>query len=272
MDNEINHLFPWLEREKYTAFCQFTRTTVLRFVLLEAAFCSCDLVLRFDSAFCWLKTVLAFCLRKTLPFPKLGCVLSQDLVAFLSRRLLTFCLKTSCVLSQDLVAFCLNTSCVLSQDLQRFVSRLGCVLFLDLVAFCLKTSCVLSQDLLRFVSKTYCVLSPDIQCAGSDTRPPMLDRTDFALWQQHIRLYCRGKENEVNILKSIDEWPFQMGTVWEPLAEGTEWAPHLGPGRPRVYSDLSPEEKGSVQCRHPSNNYITSRVTQGHLHSYQSLH
>nr|GEX93081.1 reverse transcriptase domain-containing protein [Tanacetum cinerariifolium] len=29
--------------------------------------------------------------------------------------------------------------------------------------------------------------------------------TDFALWQQRIRLYCRGKENGVNILKSIDE-------------------------------------------------------------------
>ncbi|GKD85988.1 hypothetical protein Tco_1357142, partial [Tanacetum coccineum] len=54
-------------------------------------------------------------------------------------------------------------------------------------------------------------LSEDIQCAGSDTRPPMLDRADFASWQQCIRLYCRGKENGVNILKSIDEGPFQMG-------------------------------------------------------------
>nr|GEW36615.1 hypothetical protein [Tanacetum cinerariifolium] len=71
-------------------------------------------------------------------------------------------------------------------------------------------------------------LLEDIQCASSDTRPPMLDRTDFALWKQRIRLYCRGKENGVNILKSIDEGPFQMGTVWEPLAEGTEGAPHLG--------------------------------------------
>nr|GEV48953.1 integrase, catalytic region, zinc finger, CCHC-type, peptidase aspartic, catalytic [Tanacetum cinerariifolium] len=34
-----------------------------------------------------------------------------------------------------------------------------------------------------------------------------------------------------------------MGTVREPLAEGTEGAPHLGPERPRVYSDLSLEEK-----------------------------
>ncbi|GJR80495.1 hypothetical protein Tco_0151280 [Tanacetum coccineum] len=35
-------------------------------------------------------------------------------------------------------------------------------------------------------------LSEDIQCAGSDTRPPMLDKADFASWQQRIRLYCRG--------------------------------------------------------------------------------
>nr|GEW86892.1 hypothetical protein [Tanacetum cinerariifolium] len=56
----------------------------------------------------------------------------------------------------------------------------------------------------------------------------MLDKNDFASWKQRIRLYCWGKENRVNILKSIDEGPFLMGTVREPLAEGTEGAPHLG--------------------------------------------
>nr|GEV04377.1 retrovirus-related Pol polyprotein from transposon TNT 1-94 [Tanacetum cinerariifolium] len=71
----------------------------------------------------------------------------------------------------------------------------------------------------------------------------MLDRTDFASWQQRIRLYCRGKENGVNILKSIDEGPYQMGTVREPHAEGTEGTPQFGPEQPRVYSDLSLEEK-----------------------------
>ncbi|GJU90385.1 hypothetical protein Tco_1302808 [Tanacetum coccineum] len=86
-------------------------------------------------------------------------------------------------------------------------------------------------------------LSEDIQCAGSDTRPPMLDRTDFASWQQRIRLYCRGKENGVNIRKSIDEGPFQMGTIRDPIAEGTKGAQQLGPERTRVYSDLSPEDK-----------------------------
>ncbi|GJR54117.1 hypothetical protein Tco_1404638 [Tanacetum coccineum] len=32
-------------------------------------------------------------------------------------------------------------------------------------------------------------LSKDIQCAGSDTRPPKLDRTGFASWQQHKDRY-----------------------------------------------------------------------------------
>nr|GEV75783.1 hypothetical protein [Tanacetum cinerariifolium] len=102
-------------------------------------------------------------------------------------------------------------------------------------------------------------LSKDIQCAGSDTQPPMLDWTNFASWKQCIRLYCWGKEDGVNILKSIDEGPFQMGTVREPLAEGTKEEPHLGPERPRVYSDLSPEEKD----RYNSDIRATNILLQG---------
>ncbi|GJW66019.1 hypothetical protein Tco_0117903 [Tanacetum coccineum] len=47
----------------------------------------------------------------------------------------------------------------------------------------------------------------------------MLDRTDFASWQQHGNI------------------------SGETLAEGNEGALHLGPERPRVYSDLSPKDK-----------------------------
>ncbi|GJW65939.1 hypothetical protein Tco_0117823 [Tanacetum coccineum] len=76
----------------------------------------------------------------------------------------------------------------------------------------------------------------------------MLDKTDFASWQQRIRLYCRGKENGVNILKSIDEGPFQMGTTRVIVAEGTKGSLHLGPERPRVYSDLSQDEKDRIKA------------------------
>nr|GFC80014.1 integrase, catalytic region, zinc finger, CCHC-type, peptidase aspartic, catalytic [Tanacetum cinerariifolium] len=52
-----------------------------------------------------------------------------------------------------------------------------------------------------------------------------------------------GKENWVNILRSIDEGPFQMRTFRETLAEVEEGAFHLGQERARVYSDLSPKDK-----------------------------
>nr|GFA95095.1 retrovirus-related Pol polyprotein from transposon TNT 1-94 [Tanacetum cinerariifolium] len=80
------------------------------------------------------------------------------------------------------------------------------------------SSCACSElgsELTSLVGSELTSLAEDIQCASSDTRPPMLDRTDFALWQQRIRLYFRGKKNGVNILKSIDEGPFQMGTLRE---------------------------------------------------------
>ncbi|GJT84392.1 retrovirus-related pol polyprotein from transposon TNT 1-94 [Tanacetum coccineum] len=86
-------------------------------------------------------------------------------------------------------------------------------------------------------------MQEDIQCAGSDTRPPMLDRTDFESWQQRIRLYCLGKDNGENIMKSIKEGPFQMGTVSDVVTGGTEGAVQQGPVRARVLNDLSAEEK-----------------------------
>nr|GEY90254.1 hypothetical protein [Tanacetum cinerariifolium] len=64
----------------------------------------------------------------------------------------------------------------------------------------------------------------------------MLDRTDFASWQQGIRLYYRDKENGVNILKSIDEGPYRMGTVRETLAKSTEGAPQFG-GQDNAFDD-----------------------------------
>nr|GEX02088.1 integrase, catalytic region, zinc finger, CCHC-type, peptidase aspartic, catalytic [Tanacetum cinerariifolium] len=102
-------------------------------------------------------------------------------------------------------------------------------------------------------------LSEDIQCAGFDTRPPMLDRTDFVSWQQRICLYFQDKENGVNILKSINEGLFRIGTLRETLTEGTEGALHLGPERPRVYSDLTFEEKE----RYNANLQATNILLQG---------
>ncbi|GJR24852.1 hypothetical protein Tco_0973379 [Tanacetum coccineum] len=79
---------------------------------------------------------------------------------------------------------------------------------------------------------------------GSDTRPPMLDKTDFESWQQRIRLYCLGKDNGENIMKSInEEGPFHMGTVSDVIAGGTKGAVQQGPVHARVLNNLSAEEK-----------------------------
>ncbi|GJU13295.1 hypothetical protein Tco_1135691 [Tanacetum coccineum] len=86
-------------------------------------------------------------------------------------------------------------------------------------------------------------MSKDIQYASSDTHPPMLDRTDFESWQQRIRLYCLGKDNGENIMKSIIEGPYQMGTKRETLTGGVEGALQLGPKQDRVFTDLTQEEK-----------------------------
>ncbi|GJX84054.1 hypothetical protein Tco_0333535 [Tanacetum coccineum] len=68
----------------------------------------------------------------------------------------------------------------------------------------------------------------------------MLDTTNFESWQQSICLYCRGKDNGENILKSIDKGPFKMGKLRETLAEGVL---HLNLEQDRVFADLTSEEK-----------------------------
>ncbi|GJZ66370.1 hypothetical protein Tco_0623066 [Tanacetum coccineum] len=99
-------------------------------------------------------------------------------------------------------------------------------------------------------------LSKDMQSASSDTRSPMLDRSDFESWQQRIHLYCKGKDNGENILQSIDEGPFKMGKFRETLAEG---ALHLGLERDRVFADLTPEEKE----RYKADIRVTNILLQG---------
>ncbi|GJU00273.1 hypothetical protein Tco_1110611 [Tanacetum coccineum] len=61
-------------------------------------------------------------------------------------------------------------------------------------------------------------------------------------WTELQDMAMTGKENGVNILKLIDEGPFQIGTIRDTLAEGIEGAHQLGLERARVYSDLSPED------------------------------
>ncbi|GJY38581.1 hypothetical protein Tco_0424945 [Tanacetum coccineum] len=89
--------------------------------------------------------------------------------------------------------------------------------------------------------------SEDIQAAGSDTQPPMLNRTDFKSWQQRIWLYCKGKDHGEYILQSIDEGPFKMGRCRDEIATGTD-GPYLGLERDRVVANLLQAEKDRLRA------------------------
>ncbi|GJT35971.1 retrovirus-related pol polyprotein from transposon TNT 1-94 [Tanacetum coccineum] len=60
-------------------------------------------------------------------------------------------------------------------------------------------------------------------------------------------LYCKGKDHEEYILKSIDEGPFKMGRCRNEIATGTD-GPYLGPERDRAVADLSQAEKDRLRA------------------------
>ncbi|GJZ76396.1 retrovirus-related pol polyprotein from transposon TNT 1-94 [Tanacetum coccineum] len=192
--------------KKDTAFCRFVKDKSNVFCLIRECVlvtAFCLKILRFGH--CVLSDFTAFC--GTLPNSFLESVLSQDLTAFCPRLFIAFCLQQNCVLSKALHCYLLLAFCLL---LNTFI------------AFC---------------------NSDDIQAAGSDTRPPMLDRTDYESWSQRIRLYCRGKENGIYILQSIDHGPFELGTTRDTLGTTPEGGVLLGPERPRTYDDLNDNDK-----------------------------
>ncbi|GJW60678.1 ribonuclease H-like domain-containing protein [Tanacetum coccineum] len=156
----------------------------------------------------------------------------------------------------------------------RFARRPQCVLLQDLIAFCFKSSLRFASISLRFVQDHHCVLledhianSDDIQAAGFDTRPPMLNRTDYESWSQRIRLYCRGKENGLQILQSIDQGPFELGTTRDTLGTTSKGGVLLGPERPRTYEDLSDKKKK----RYDADVRATNIVLQGLLKDIYKL-
>ncbi|GJS48878.1 hypothetical protein Tco_0598999 [Tanacetum coccineum] len=101
--------------------------------------------------------------------------------------------------------------------------------------------------------------SDDIQESSSDILPPMLDRTDYESWSQRIRLYYRGKENELQILQSIDQEPFELGTTRNTLGTTLEGGVLLGPERPHTCEDLSDSKKK----RYDADVRATNIVLQG---------
>ncbi|GJY86800.1 hypothetical protein Tco_0500826 [Tanacetum coccineum] len=73
-----------------------------------------------------------------------------------------------------------------------------------------------------------------------------------------IRLYCRGKENGLHILQSIDQGPFELGTTRNTLGTTPEGGVLLGPERPRTYDDLNDNEKKRYDADVHATNIVLS--------------
>ncbi|GJX10910.1 hypothetical protein Tco_0200769 [Tanacetum coccineum] len=69
----------------------------------------------------------------------------------------------------------------------------------------------------------------------------------------------QGKENGLQILQSIDQGPFELGTTRDTLGTTPEGGVLLGPERPRTYEDLSDTEKK----RYDADVRATNIVLQG---------
>ncbi|GJY47381.1 hypothetical protein Tco_0436444, partial [Tanacetum coccineum] len=67
------------------------------------------------------------------------------------------------------------------------------------------------------------------------------DRVAHALWNQGLPMNVCAKV--LNLLKSIDQGPFELGTTRNTLGTTPEGGVLLGPERPRTYEDLSDTEK-----------------------------
>ncbi|GKB07186.1 hypothetical protein Tco_0835470 [Tanacetum coccineum] len=84
------------------------------------------------------------------------------------------------------------------------------------------------------------------------------DLTAFCL-KTILHFDRKGKENGLQILQSIDQGPFELGTTSNTLGTTPKGGVLLGPERPRTYEDLSDTEKK----RYDADVRATNIVLQG---------
>ncbi|GKA68958.1 retrovirus-related pol polyprotein from transposon TNT 1-94 [Tanacetum coccineum] len=76
---------------------------------------------------------------------------------------------------------------------------------------------------------------------------------------QRVNFSCRGKENGIYILQSIDHGPFELGTTRDTLGTTPGGGVLLGPERPHTYDDLNDNDKK----RFDADVHATNIVLQG---------
>ncbi|GJV73645.1 hypothetical protein Tco_1493640 [Tanacetum coccineum] len=64
-------------------------------------------------------------------------------------------------------------------------------------------------------------MAENVIAAGADNRPPMLERSQYDSWQSRMLLCIRGKEHKKHLLDSVQNGPFQFGTIDIPATPTT---------------------------------------------------
>ncbi|GJS47977.1 hypothetical protein Tco_0598098 [Tanacetum coccineum] len=148
--------------------------------------------------------------------------LLEDLTAFCFKTSLRFASRPHCVLLQDLTAFCFKTSLRFASSYHCVLLQHHCVLLKTSIAFCLKTILRFDKKLLWQNFIHHCVLLQH-HC--------VLLKTSIAFC---LKTILRGKENGLQILQSIDQGPFELGTIRDTLGTTLEEGVLLGLERPRL--------------------------------------
>ncbi|GKD02945.1 hypothetical protein Tco_1177919, partial [Tanacetum coccineum] len=81
--------------------------------------------------------------------------------------------------------------------------------------------------------------------AGADNHPPMLEKTMYNTWQNHMLLYINGKEHGRMMLNSIEHGPLVYGTI---EVDGVT--------RTKTYKELTDAEKLQDDCDVKATNII----------------
>ncbi|GJW07276.1 integrase, catalytic region, zinc finger, CCHC-type containing protein [Tanacetum coccineum] len=82
-------------------------------------------------------------------------------------------------------------------------------------------------------------MTENVIAAGSENRPPMLEKGMYDSWKTRIILYIRGKENGEMLKDSIDNDPFQL----KPKITANDTYGVTDIRRPQKVEDLTPQEK-----------------------------
>ncbi|GJT00696.1 hypothetical protein Tco_0821865 [Tanacetum coccineum] len=106
------------------------------------------------------------------------------------------------------------------------------------------------------------IMAENVIVAGAENRHPMIERSQYDLWQIHKILYIQGKEHGQQILDLVVNGPFQFETVEISATPNTP-----ATTRVKTLDGLTPEEKIRQACDIKATNIIQNVKLAKDMHN-----